>query len=273
MIEAACNGDRLVNGPAAYYMCLDEQLTALRQVTARPVLGNLSPADRTMIDAACNGDRLVNGPSAYYHCLEGQIAALVSVTARPDLRGVSNSDRAMMESACNGDRLVNGPAAYYTCMSGHVQDICKPAFRQRQPRQPPKRNPLQPPTPLLRRRGKAIRSPPKQRFATFPARRTARRAIKTVVRRRRIPRKQPVRLSATPGETDGRPVALAAGAKANQAVQDPSGLARSTNAGTAGVPLPRNLAPSGGVPTTTPTKPPFSDDGSDSWRGVWFGLG
>ena len=76
MIEAACNLDRSVRGPAAYYGCLRRQLQALRNGPDRPSLTNISNAERDMIERACNLDRSVRGPAVYYGCLNRQLQAL-----------------------------------------------------------------------------------------------------------------------------------------------------------------------------------------------------
>jgi restriction system protein len=123
MIEAACNLDRRVNGPAAYYRCLNGQLQGLSRMS-QPDLTGISAVDRSMIEAACNLDRRVNGPAAYYRCLDGQLQGLSRVS-QPDLTGISAADRSMIEAACNLDRRVNGPAAYYRCLDGQLQGLSR----------------------------------------------------------------------------------------------------------------------------------------------------
>jgi len=123
MVEDACNLDRRVRGPAAYYRCLDHQLQALRSDPDRPDLTAVSAAERDMIESACNLDRRVRGPAAYYRCLGGQLRSLSNGPRRPDLAGISAAERDMIESACNLDRRVRGPAAYYRCISGQLASL------------------------------------------------------------------------------------------------------------------------------------------------------
>jgi hypothetical protein len=42
MIEDACNLDRQVNGPAAYYACLRRHIAALQQAAGKPDLSSLA---------------------------------------------------------------------------------------------------------------------------------------------------------------------------------------------------------------------------------------
>ena len=83
MIESACNTQRLVSGPGAYYACLSRQVEALKQSPRSPDLAGVVPAERDMISSACNTQRLVSGPAAYYQCLNRQVEALEAVTSGP----------------------------------------------------------------------------------------------------------------------------------------------------------------------------------------------
>jgi DnaJ domain len=86
MIESACNGDRLVSGPAAYYHCLASQLAALEKVPGRPDLSGLSSEERGMVQSACHGNRLVNGPASYYGCISRELASLAPGKTTPSAR-------------------------------------------------------------------------------------------------------------------------------------------------------------------------------------------
>src|SRR5206468_3016646 len=48
LIEAACRNDRLFRGPAAYYACQKQQLTAL-QSSPKPSLDTISSDEQNMI--------------------------------------------------------------------------------------------------------------------------------------------------------------------------------------------------------------------------------
>ena len=117
-----------------------------------------------------------------------------------------------MESACNGDRLVNGPAAYYTCMSGHVRRSASPHSVKGNPAN--RRSAIR--SNRRRRyfddRGKAIRRP-RAAIRDLPGTQNSSASNQDSRETAANSKKTAVRLSATPGETDGRPVALAAGTK------------------------------------------------------------
>jgi hypothetical protein len=78
MIESACSGDRILNGPAAYYSCLRREVNALQASQGDPDLTTIPRAERSMIESACSGDRILQGPAAYYNCVRRQLAALAS---------------------------------------------------------------------------------------------------------------------------------------------------------------------------------------------------
>jgi len=82
MIESACKGPHVLNGRAAYYRCLDRQLSELRTLRNRPSLADVTSAERTRIESACNGSRLLDGPAAYYRCLDNQISRLRAIPNR-----------------------------------------------------------------------------------------------------------------------------------------------------------------------------------------------
>jgi len=123
MVDSACNYDRQMNGPAAYYGCLRRQLAALQSSSGQPDLSGLSNVELATIASACNYDRQMNGPAAYYRCLRRQLNALQSSPGQPDLSGLSSDERAMVGSACNYDRQMNGPAAYYGCLRRQLAAI------------------------------------------------------------------------------------------------------------------------------------------------------
>jgi uncharacterized protein (DUF427 family) len=72
MIESACQTQRMFHGPAAYYSCLRQQLTALEANPARPSLAGISGDEQRMIESACQTQRMFHGPAAYYSCLRQQ---------------------------------------------------------------------------------------------------------------------------------------------------------------------------------------------------------
>jgi hypothetical protein len=75
-IESACNGDRILNGPAAYNRCLAGKLASLKSAPRNIDLSSLSHAETESIESACNGDRILNGPAAYNRCLAGKLRQL-----------------------------------------------------------------------------------------------------------------------------------------------------------------------------------------------------
>jgi predicted nucleic acid-binding Zn-ribbon protein len=85
-MENACRGERVVNGPAANYRCLERQATALRG-THRPDLREFSTEERLQMENACRGERLVNGPAANYRCLERQASDLQTFRRPSEERG------------------------------------------------------------------------------------------------------------------------------------------------------------------------------------------
>lgn len=122
-LEAACNTDKYVNGPAAYNACLKRQLTLIPAGSHRPDLSGLDQEELVSIEAACNTDKYVNGPAAYNNCLRRNLAALSKATRRPDLSSLSQPERDSIESACNTDKYVNGPAAYNKCLSRQLKRL------------------------------------------------------------------------------------------------------------------------------------------------------
>ncbi len=119
-IEAACNTDKYVNGPAAYNKCLRNQLSAMSGQAGSPDLSKLSRSELQSIEAACNTDKYVNGPAAYNKCLRNQLSAMSGQPGRPDLSKLSRSELQSIEAACNTDKYVNGPAAYNKCLRNQL---------------------------------------------------------------------------------------------------------------------------------------------------------
>jgi DnaJ-domain-containing protein 1 len=101
MIESACHSARLVQGPAAYHGCLDEQVAALRRRSSRPDLTSVSQANRSVIESACHSARLVQGPAAYYDCVATQIQSL---PFRADIIQASEGAESDVESIPNRGR-------------------------------------------------------------------------------------------------------------------------------------------------------------------------
>ena len=129
-IERTCEPTRIVNGPAAYYRCVEQQLTDLQSVS-RPAFRGVGADERAAIERTCEPTRIVNGPAAYYQCVEQQLTDLQSVS-RPAFRGVGADERAAIERTCEPTRIVNGPAAYYQCVEQQLTDlqsVSRPAFR------------------------------------------------------------------------------------------------------------------------------------------------
>jgi len=120
-LEAACSTDKYVNGPAAYYACVERQRAALATGVNRPNLSSLSAAEQQSIEAACSTDKYVNGPAAYNQCLTSQLAAMSGQgTRRPDLSSLSSPERQSIEATCSTDKYVNGPAAYNRCLNNQL---------------------------------------------------------------------------------------------------------------------------------------------------------
>ena len=124
-IEAACNTDKYVNGPAAYNNCVKRHRASLNSAPLAPDLSNLGYNERESIEAACNTDKYVNGPAAYNRCLNKKFNALKSGTPRPDLSSLTYAERDSIESSCSVDKYVNGPAAYNNCLKSKLSSLQK----------------------------------------------------------------------------------------------------------------------------------------------------
>jgi uncharacterized Zn finger protein (UPF0148 family) len=116
MIESACRTQRMFRGPAAYYNCVREQLSAVQTDPGMPSLAGISSAERAMIESACRTQRMFHGPAAYYSCVREQLSAVEAHPGAPSFAGVSSADQAMIESACRTQRMFHGPSAYYSCL-------------------------------------------------------------------------------------------------------------------------------------------------------------
>ena len=116
-IEYACQTDKLMNGPAAYNSCVQNQLARLTPNNRRPDLSGLSSEERQSIEYACQTDKLMNGPASYNACLRTQLSRLTPDNRRPNLSGLSAQERQSIEYACQTDKLMNGPAAYNSCLT------------------------------------------------------------------------------------------------------------------------------------------------------------
>jgi hypothetical protein len=115
-IESVCSGEKLLNGPAAYYKCLASQNSKLAMTPSPPDLSALNPDERSSIESVCNGEKLLYGPAAYYKCLTAQKTKLENTSA-PDLSSLSIDEQISIKSVCNGEKLLYGPAAYYKCLT------------------------------------------------------------------------------------------------------------------------------------------------------------
>ena len=83
-MESACNYDRVMNGPAAYAKCLNNQIAQYSSGNKVPDLTQYGSEAKRSMESACNYDRVMNGPAAYAKCLNNQIAQYRS--GFPDLR-------------------------------------------------------------------------------------------------------------------------------------------------------------------------------------------
>ena len=115
-IEYACQTDKLMNGPAAYNSCVQNQLARLTPDNRRPDLSGLTSEERQSIEYACQTDKLMHGPASYNSCLRNQLAQLASGNRRPSLSGLGPEERQSIEYACQTDKLMNGPASYNECL-------------------------------------------------------------------------------------------------------------------------------------------------------------
>lgn len=122
-IEYACQTDKLMNGPAAYKSCVQNQLARLTPDNRRPDLSGLSSEERQSIEYACQTDKLMNGPAAYNRCLRTQLARLTPDNRRPNLSGLSAQERQSIEYVCQTDKLMNGPAAYNACLRNQLAQL------------------------------------------------------------------------------------------------------------------------------------------------------
>jgi len=127
-IESACSYAKRVQGPAAYYRCLDNQLSALATAPGRPDLSGLTTSEQYSIESACSYAKRMQGPSSYYRCLEGQLDALAKTPRRPDLSGLTTSEQYSIESACAYAKRMQGPSSYYRCLANQLDSLKK--YRQ-----------------------------------------------------------------------------------------------------------------------------------------------
>jgi len=72
----ACLQQKVLEGPASYYQCLERQLSMLARSIRRPNLSGLTPEERQSIEMTCLEDKVLNGPAAYNECLREQLALL-----------------------------------------------------------------------------------------------------------------------------------------------------------------------------------------------------
>jgi hypothetical protein len=75
-IETTCASDKLLQGPAAYNQCVQEQMDALKTSPRPAGLSKLSSQDRDSVEFACTSAKLMQGPAAYNKCLAQQMASL-----------------------------------------------------------------------------------------------------------------------------------------------------------------------------------------------------
>jgi len=75
-IESACSTEKVVQGPAAYNRCLQNQLASLAAGPRRPDLSRLSRPEQESIESACATEKVVQGPAAYNRCLLKQLDLL-----------------------------------------------------------------------------------------------------------------------------------------------------------------------------------------------------
>jgi hypothetical protein len=122
-IEAACEGPKLLEGPAAYRRCLGSQLASLAQAPRPPDLSGLSAEERSSIESVCERPKQLEGPAAYRRCLASQLASLARGPRRPDLAGLSAEERRSIESACEGPKLLDGPAAFHRCLASQLASL------------------------------------------------------------------------------------------------------------------------------------------------------
>ena len=72
-IESVCAPAKYSQGPAAYNLCLKDQLSALATAPRRPDLSEFTEAEKQYIEGACVKDKYGQDPAAYNRCLVRQL--------------------------------------------------------------------------------------------------------------------------------------------------------------------------------------------------------
>ncbi|MCA1856430.1 hypothetical protein LE190_10930 [Massilia oculi] len=119
-LESSCSSAKLLEGPAAYARCKENQLAALADAPRNINLSGLNGAERESIQSSCSQQKLLYGPAAYNQCLTSQIEALKNAPRNIDLSGLNRDERESIQSSCSQQKLLYGPAAYNQCLSSNL---------------------------------------------------------------------------------------------------------------------------------------------------------
>jgi len=122
-LESACVTEKVMQGPAAYNRCLQNQLASLAAGPRRPDLSGLTGPERESIESACVTEKVMQGPAAYNRCLQNQLASFAGGPRRPNLSGLTGPEQESIESACVTEKVMQGPAAYNRCLQNQLASL------------------------------------------------------------------------------------------------------------------------------------------------------
>ena len=74
LIEESCS-IRKIQGPAAYYECIEQQLADLEKTPKKPDMSAATIEETILIEESCS-IRKIQGPAAYYECIEEHLSQL-----------------------------------------------------------------------------------------------------------------------------------------------------------------------------------------------------
>lgn len=132
-IEMVCMDKKVLEGPAAYRICINHQLEILSKGVRRPNLEHLTADERQSIEMVCMQQKVLEGPASYNQCLKKQLSLLTRGSRQPSLAGLDQDDRQSIEFVCMQDKILNGPAAYNECLRNQLALLNQP-IREVDPR-------------------------------------------------------------------------------------------------------------------------------------------
>jgi len=128
-LESACSHAKYIDGPAAYRVCIENQLDLLASARRHPDLSSLGSSEQQSIESACSHAKFIEGPAAYDRCLEAQLKSVASAPQRPDLSGLSYPEQQSVESVCSHAKFIEGPAAYDRCLDTQLRSVASASQR------------------------------------------------------------------------------------------------------------------------------------------------